>query len=373
MAYATSYLISNGYEATLIDAVAQEEYSYGSFIKNLKQQKPDIVVMEVSTPSFDIDLWLAEQISTFAEVALAGPHLTITAEKVLKKNPFISYILKGEYIQSALEMAETRKKGIYETDVVTDFDSLPYPYRDYPEATQYFDFTMDTPKPQLQMYATKGCPFRCSFCIWPQKMYLRKVAFRSPENVAKEIRLAVKKYGYKSILFDDDTYNLGGPDRLNKLSALLKKIGLPWTIMGRLDASSLSVFDTMVKSGCVGMRFGVETFNADVLRGVNKGLERSNFRETLEYLAKTYPKLMLRVFMMRDLPGQTEKMHQNDLRILKEMGFAVEGNKYRQIQISRCAPFPGTEMYDQIKKTTKKVVLNNTKLYDGSQATVMSK
>lgn len=371
MAYAVSYLRKHHINASLIDAVAQEQHSYRDFMRDVRAASPDIVVIETSTPTFDIDIWLAEQIAAFSEVALAGSHLTYHAEMAGKQYPFVTYLLKGEYIQSALRMAQKRTPGIYESQVVENLDSIPYPYRDYPEATQYFDHTMPTPKPQLQLYGSKGCPFRCTFCLWPQTMFMRNVALRSPHAIAREIREVTERYGYKSLFFDDDTFNIG-VDRISALCDELKNIGLPWTMMGRLDTSPDWLFDKMVDSGCVGMRFGVETFDTDVLKRVGKGLERSDFKKTIRRLSKKYPDVMLRLFTMMDLPGQSRSMHEKDMKILADMGFSENGNIYRQVQVSQCAPFPGTVMYEQLKHTYGEKALENTTLYDGGRDTVMA-
>ena len=133
-------------------------------------------------------------------------------------------------------MVQSGKYGVYESEVLKDIDSYPHPYRDFKSATKYFEPTMPTPKPQLQLYGSKGCPFKCTFCSWPQTMYFGNVALRSPEDIAKEINNAVEKDDYKSILFDDDTFNLG-TKRISKLCDYLKEINLPWTMMGRLDIS----------------------------------------------------------------------------------------------------------------------------------------
>ncbi len=180
MGYAAGFLRSQGYNVNLIDAVADNEFSYDRFIDRVKGEHADIVVIECSTPTIDIDLWIAKRISGFAEVALAGPHLVEFAGEIREKHPHIAYLLKGEYIKSALTMAQTKARGIYEPDIVTDMDALPFPFRDYATATKYFDPSMPTARPQLQIYASKGCPFKCSFCLWPQTMYNRKVSLRDP-------------------------------------------------------------------------------------------------------------------------------------------------------------------------------------------------
>jgi hypothetical protein len=45
MAYSASYLKSYGYEVNILDAVAEEEYSYKNFIQRVKNEYPDIVVI----------------------------------------------------------------------------------------------------------------------------------------------------------------------------------------------------------------------------------------------------------------------------------------------------------------------------------------
>lgn len=370
MGYAAAYLKANGFEVNIIDAVAEEQYNYQVFLEEVKNEKADIVVVECSTPTIDIDLWIAKKIAEFSEVALAGPHLTMKAEEVQRENLHIKYFLKGEYILSSLKMIRSGKSGIYESEVVEDLDKIPFPFRDYKSAAKYYDPSMPTEKPQLQIYGSKGCPFKCTFCAWPQTMYMGNVSLRKPEKVAEEIKESVKKYGYKSIFFDDDTFNLG-TQRISKLCDYLKDIGLPWTMMGRLDCSPDWLYDKMVDSGCVGMRFGIETFNLEVLARVKKGIERKDFRKTLEYISKKYPKLMIHLTMMKDMPGQTEKIHQEDMKILQELGFGEKGNIYRNYQLSRCAPFPGTEMYKELLDKIGENALKDYKAYDGGQETIM--
>jgi radical SAM superfamily enzyme YgiQ (UPF0313 family) len=369
MGYSAALLRSKGFNATIIDYIALNNISYQSFIEELKAEQADIIVLECSTPTVDIDIWMAEQISKFSDVALAGPHITDNYQQMAQDYPFVKYWLKGEYIQSSLTMATTLRGGIYEAEVVTDLDAIPFPFRDYKGGHSYYDPTMPTAKPQLQIYASKGCPFHCTFCLWPQTMYNHTVAMRQPEKVIEEIKENVIRFGYKSIFFDDDTFNVG-EERINNLCDGLKKLKLPWTWMGRLDCSSREMFDKMVDCGCVGMRLGVESFDHDVLKQIKKGIERVDFLKTLTYLAEKYPEVMLHVTMMRDMPGQSEEIHQRDMRIISDLGFS-EHNTYRNYQLSRCAPFPGTEMYNDLMKSGYKQRLQNFAEYDGGQDTVM--
>jgi radical SAM superfamily enzyme YgiQ (UPF0313 family) len=370
MGYAASYLMENGFEVNILDAVAEMEYNYDTFLEEIKLEEADIVVLECSTPTIDIDVWFANKIATFSKVALAGPHLNrTTVTEIMPDNPKINFYLLGEYILSSLKMAKSQKNGIYDSEILKNIDSITPPYRDYKSASKYFDPSMPTPKPQLAIYGSKGCPFKCTFCAWPQTMYFGNVALRSPDNIVKEIRDAVDIYGFRSIFFDDDTFNLG-TKRVSKLCDYLKEINIPWTMMGRLDISPDWLYDKMVDSGCVGMRFGVETFNIDVLKNIEKGIERRDFRKTLEYICSKYPEIMIHITMMSDMPGQTDADTEMDMKIIKEMGFTTD-NILRSYQLSKCAPFPGTKLYEQMKTKLDEPTLKTYKAYDGGQDTVM--
>lgn len=374
MAYSVANLKQHGFDANIIDAVAEEIYDYNEFFERVKQEDPAVVVVECSTPTIDIDIWIAKKLSKHFKVALAGPHLKENAVQVAKENPEITFFLKGEYILNSLKMAQTMTPGIYESEVLKDLNNFPFPFRDYKGWDNYYDPSMPTARPQLQLYSAKGCPFKCTFCAWPQTMYGGSVALRAPEKIAAEIREAIAMHGYKSIFFDDDTFNLG-TDRISKLCDELKAIGMQWTMMGRLDASPAWLYDKMVDSGCIGMRFGVETFNLDVLKRVKKGIERVDFRGTLEHISQKHPKLMLHLTMMKDMPDQTDEMHQEDMRILSGMGFLSTDTpgftKYRNFQLSRCSPFPGTELYREMVDKVGADKLSDFTKYDGGKETVM--
>jgi radical SAM superfamily enzyme YgiQ (UPF0313 family) len=265
-------------------------------------------------------------------------------------------------------MVKTKRKGIYEIEL-SEFDELPFMARDFNGAQNIYDGTMPTPRPQFITYASKGCPFSCVYCLWPHTMYNHRCSLRNPKIVAQEIKQNLRKCDYKSIFFDDDTFNIGN-ERISELCDYLKEIGLPWTMMGRLDTSPNWLFDKMVECGCVGMRFGVETFNIDVLKKINKKLERINFKETIEYISNKYPNIYIHLTMMKNLPGQTAAMHQKDMRILEEMGY-TRCDVRRSYQLSSCAPFPGTKLYEDLIAKFGEEKFKNWDRYDGSNDTVM--
>ena len=362
MAYAAANAQKAGHEVTLLDALAMGEYSYPIFLQLIRQTKPEIVVLETSTPTIDIDLWFAEKVSYFAEVCLAGPHVTYAGDKILEQYPFVKYVLKGEYAKNCLTMLNERERRIYDYEYIRNWDEIPFAFRDYPCVDNYYDASLIQPRPELQLYGSKGCPFHCIYCMWPQVMYGGVYLPRDPKQVAAEVKENLSKVPYKSIFFDDDTFNIGN-DRISALCDELAKLGLPWSMMGRLDTSPEWLFDKMVDCGCIGMRFGVETFDKQVSKNIKKGLQQENVYKTLKYITSKHPKLQIHLTMMKNLPGQTAEIHQRDMKILNDLGYSAN-NPFRSYQLASVAPFPGTELYRQLKAKGL-TNLDDWKRYDG--------
>jgi hypothetical protein len=78
--------------------------------------------------------------------------------------------------------------------------------------------------------------------------------------------------------------------------------------------------------------------------------------------------------MMKDLPGQTEEMHQNDMKILRDLGFecGIENIK-RSFQLSSCVPFKGTKLYEELVEKLGEEYMEKNNKFDGAQSTLMSK
>src|SRR5690606_37602745 len=101
---------------------------------------------------------------------------------------------------------------------VEEMNSAPFPYFDAAYAHRYWD---GNPKgsiaPQAQVWSSRGCPYKCIFCVWPATMTgndpdglgKRSVRQYSPEYMEAFLFELVANYKFGSIYFDDDTFNLG--------------------------------------------------------------------------------------------------------------------------------------------------------------------
>lgn len=349
MANAATYLKAHDVDARFYDGVAQYHYDYEKVFASIIAEKPDVLVLEIATPTKTQVLAMAERVkaATQCKVVLVGPHVPTYAEELLS-HPFVDHCVKGEYEQGCLAIVrgDTRRLFDYwpvdQIDTLNGSNWLPH----WPEyMANYWDQSMATARPQHPVSTSRGCPWKCAFCSWPEVMNNRKFRVRSPEMVLDEIYQAKSRFKIGSLFFDDDTWNTG-TKRVKAICDGLKRIGLPWTMMGRADASGLESYQWMQDAGCVGMRFGVESFHQHLLDRVDKHMDGAKNYENLKYLAENMRGMEFHLTTMINMPGEQPGEWEQDLEKLKRLQEIAgrHGNRLHW-QTSECQTFPGTKLW----------------------------
>lgn len=377
LAWAAKYVESHGFEVDLYDGVALCHNNFDTVKKTLENFKPDIVFYDVSTPTFDINnniaLWAKENLG--CRNVFCGPHMKVYAQECIKNFKHIDHCVIGEYDIPALDICQKldSSKKIYTYEHLENIDTLPngdnfVPVRPLEYINNYFDPSMNTPRVQLAVGTSRGCPFKCTYCQWPKVINNGQYRSRSAESVLDEI-LEMKlllRGNLGSIFFDDDTWNLG-KTRIEQMCDGLKKIGVPWTMMGRIDTSTPQLYKKMVDTGCVGMRFGVETFNQELSNNVKKRLDTKKAYENLKYIVTNFQNMEFHFTTMKNLPGEKKGSWESDQEILKELeSLGRKNNNIVHWQISNCVPFPGTELWEELVDLGHDDKLKDFSLYDGS-------
>jgi len=381
LAYAAALLKENNFEVILIDAIA-EGLSYSACINRLRSLKADLYVIETSTVTLKHDIGLIKKINKNIPIVMCGPDVNIQKPSFVENYPFITYVIFGEYELTLLDLARHIKDKRGLSDVtgliyrhggktvvnmpreLADLDKLPWPLREGLHMANYNDAPGNMPLPSVQMVASRGCPYRCKFCLWPQVMYQgNNYRSRDVKDVIKEMKFLVNNMGFKSVYFDDDTFNCGKPRMLAFCDEIKKQklTDIPWAIMARPDLMDEEILLRMKEAGLYAVKYGVESATQSLLDGINKNMDLKKTEKMIRFTEQLGIKTHLTFTF--GLPGETSES------ICKTIDFAIYLNP-NSVQFSIATPFPGTEFYREIEKNGL-LLTKEWSEYDGNNKSVI--
>jgi len=227
LAYSASQLIQAGHSVNYIDSVIKD-LDLPQTIAAAKDVNPDVIFMETTTPSIDSDYQnlTALKEATGAKIIVGGPHATYFHTEVLAECPAIDVVIRHEFdtkiagvvsnldnLNSITGISYRNGSAVVDNgdgELCHDLDALPFPDRDLIPWDWYLE-AWYTRRPFMNMMTSRGCPYHCAFCLWPQSMYGHQQRFRSLDNVISEIQQLVNRYGLKEINIDDGTFTTHWP------------------------------------------------------------------------------------------------------------------------------------------------------------------
>jgi radical SAM superfamily enzyme YgiQ (UPF0313 family) len=229
--------------------------------------------------------------------------------------------------------------------LIADLDDLPLPARHLLRLDCYV-------KPGVVITA-RGCPSQCIFCA-ANSMYAHPpYRARAAKHVVDEIEELVKRYGLSSLFIADDTFTLW-PNRAIEICDLIMSRGLKleWTCEARIDTMSTRLAAKLVEAGCIGINYGVETGNYDVMRQIRKGIRLADVEQIVNLSQAAGLDVICSFiigFPQDTIRTVTETI--NFARQLESLGAATKrkhnGSRGRvTFQFTLLTPLPGTYVYD---------------------------
>jgi radical SAM superfamily enzyme YgiQ (UPF0313 family) len=342
------------------DSIGRGE-SYGVYLDYVAWLKPDWIIIETATPSWPHDERLIKLIAArapMARIILAGPIDCAKAPAILSENKNVHAIVQGEYDKQITAVINgLAGYGLIPHNLLTleEMNAAPAPFFDEVSALNYWDgCPLGQKAPQLQIWSSRGCPFKCIFCVWPATMTghdpdgtrPRAVRCYSPEYMEAFIRARLAEaesagYPYESIYFDDDTFNLTDRHVL-AMCTVMKKIRLPWSAMCRADTIKMETWQAMKESGCFGVKLGFESGSQEVIdRIINKRLDLAKAMETARWLRSALGMTVHGTFTV-GLPGETNEQKAMTLKFIRD-GYATGGLDSHQL--SGTAEIEGTPLH----------------------------
>ncbi|MDE7380984.1 MAG: B12-binding domain-containing radical SAM protein [Muribaculaceae bacterium] len=385
------YPMINIYELTLAAVLRNEGYdvaykdfvfhnhSFADFRNFIANDDSDAYIIWMVNLSIESDLRAVADIRKshpLIPIVMCGPGPTYFPHKCLADRNV--YILRGEPEATAVEFFKVLSgnprptqetlsgiKGLtFLNDgkvttnpprpLIKDLDALPFPARDLLGDQVYHNPKLKT-GPYTTMFTSRNCPYGCKYCVPSSLTFAREIefkadpannnrkptiGFRSVENVTEEINLLASQ-GYKAIGFMDDNF-IWNETRTAEICKPLRRHGMKWGCQARVDAITEPIARMLGESGCMYVDLGVESFDADILKSINKGITPADIYRAVNLLKKYNVPVKLNI-LIGCSPLETTATVRQTFREAKRL-------KVDQVMFNIVSPFPGTEYYKTCKE-----------------------
>ncbi|MBW2967080.1 B12-binding domain-containing radical SAM protein [Candidatus Woesearchaeota archaeon] len=305
--YVAAALEEKGHEVLFKDFVSEEK-KWHDMIEYLKKTKADAYVFHTVLLSQKLDLTTANtirQLDKKAPIVFFGPQPTHMPDAFMKDPKH--YIIRGEPEESIQQLFEelgkknptlSGVKGItYRQDdktvhnesygTIKDINNIPFPARHFIGHIKHKFYNPKLSKrPMTVMLTSRGCPYRCYFCVpnslsWARELEWKKdkkgtkppIGIRSAENIVAEFK-EIKRLGYRSVSIIDDMFLVGGKQRILDICKGIAPLKMEFGILARADhANDIEILRALKRAGCRYIDLGVESFNEKILKYIRKDLD----------------------------------------------------------------------------------------------------
>ncbi len=319
--------------------------------KVINQFKPDWVGITAMTTKMGSAFRLAEiskECNSNLVVIMGGPHPTLRPEEVLRNSKAVDLVVRGEGERIISELVKPKSflkniKGISYRDhgqivhnpspePIQELDSLSIPARDLLISEKFY-----APEEMGLLMTSRGCPFQCTFCS-SKGIWGRGIRYRSVDSVIKEIEEVIQIYGTKQFSLKDDIFTLN-KERVIEFCQKLKqrKININWDCNVRVGLIDKDLLRLMKKTGCNGVKIGIESGNQRILDLMKKGITVEQIEKTAKILSKSG--IHWTGYFMMGLPTETKEEIKDTLCLMKRI-------KPDYASISVYEAFPGTELFE---------------------------
>jgi len=321
----------------------------------------DFLVLFTSAVGFESDLRVVRRMKEAKpdlKVAFVGPDVQTRPTESLRASTDIDFVVRGEFDHPVVEFAQGKPlEAISGVSFRKNGQVIHNPARPLldtaelnrlPFATEVYkrDLTIENYNvpfllhPYVAFYTSRGCPALCTFCLWPQTLSGHAWRVRSSDNVAAEVRQALKLFPQaKEFFFDDDTFNIR-KDRVLELCAKFKPLGFRWSCTARVH-SDYETLKAMAEAGARLLIVGFESGDPQILKNIKKGATVEMGRAFVKNCKQVG--LLVHADFIIGLPGETKQTIERTIEYAKELDPET-------VQVSVVHAYPGTELYDDAVK-----------------------
>jgi len=389
LAYVAAAIEKQGYDVTAYDCIAEAPNHYFPF-----ENSTDVSVLGIAfddmfkqlAPHYDLigvsvmfsNNWLVNRhlINLLKEhypnalIVAGGEHMSALPEYFLQTCKGLDMVVMGEGEESIAEVANALKDGrdvsaiegtAYKKratggDEITvskrrtrirEVDEIEPPAWHLFPLDKYFDNDISygiTYGNSLPIFATRGCPYECTFCSSPQ-MWGTKYTMRSVENVMEEVKHLHSKYAVTNFDFYDLTAIVNKRWILDFCAAIKREgLKITWQIPAgtRSEAITYEVTAALKESGLKNIPDPPETGPPRMPKANKKKVELPRINQRIDQSHKAGLNIKLNIMM-----GYPDERARD---ILQTIWFLAKASYYGATDAcpSIFNPYPGSALFTEL-------------------------
>jgi radical SAM superfamily enzyme YgiQ (UPF0313 family) len=300
-------------------------------------------------------------------IVLGGEHATAVPELCLEDAPALDACALGEGEETIVELLDAFAGRKALADVagivfragdgsrrtaprsrIRDVDQIPSPRWDLTPIEHYLDggfsFGVDRGR-TMALLATRGCPYRCTFCSSPQ-MWTTRYTTRAPSLVVDEIEAYVRRYRADNFDFYDLT-SIVKRDWILEFCRLLDARGLQvtWQLPSgtRSEALDEPVLRAMYRSGCRNVTYAPESGSERTLKAIQKKVKLDHLEDSMRAAVRIG--LNVKANILIGFPDERRE----DLRETLRFIFRMARIGVHDASVWTFSPYPGSELFDRLR------------------------
>ncbi len=290
-------------------------------------------------------------------ICIGEGELTVveTVKEWAKKDPDLSKV-DGLAYWDGEKMARTRSRRL-----VQDLDSLPMPAYDLMPMHLYGKSRYLFSPGGTTIHHSRGCVSKCSFCAWWTTMADRKYdsdgnaqlsprwRSKSMERTFEEIELLYYKYGKRSYVWVDESWNID-PRFNDSFAERMIKSGMKtrWFAFMRADCivrdEKKGILEKLVRAGLAHILIGVERAEDDTLTSLDKRFYTGGVaQQAIAIFKEKYPEVFIQATFIVGTKDENNESLQKQVTLAKKLD--VDFPAFHPI-----TPVPGTPIFDDALK-----------------------
>ncbi len=205
----------------------------------------------------------------------------------------------------------------------------------------------------IPMLATRGCPYRCTFCS-NSNMWGNPWVTRSPRAIVDEMEHHIKHYKADNFVFSDLTVVVSKDPVVKLCNEIInRKIAVTWQLPTlRTEDIDRSVIEIMYKAGCRELDFSLESGSKDLLDSVNKRNDPQKIARLIKEAVRIGMNMSINIILGLPKEGLRDFFKTYFL----VMKLALAG--LQEVNVFPFTPYPGSRLFEEFVGN-KKIKLND--------------